>query len=711
MSTETVMKVWGKLAEVFPNVKKLDLWHALKAIQEIGQRIKGRHCGDLGDKLMQYLSFAQYVRRSGTKTADNLEIGSLFGGSCLMKLFAMRDLGVIGKIVCIDPMSGFYGQKIDPLSGFPVTREIFYENIIAFGFDHSVVDLRCYMSDNPDALQGLEADTFATIMIDGDHSYDGINNDWQTYSKFLKTDGVILIDDYSDPAWPDITIFIDELLASSRNDWKLQGQFGTTMLIGRGGLQNSARPGAPLQICSDNKTIIDALASVCYTRSLKKTSLNDGQQYTALIGLAKCRLTDNNYTDAWDLIIKAMHLSSVKEFNKVQGILEVGWLLDKHGLTTEAESLYTLAIQFQNLVDEHRYDLSVRLANSCWSKGDTDSSANYYRQALDIGGIPERRKFFPLLGLGRYHISRKEYALALACLSNAISKPDVNKGNHAQAMAEISACHKALGSLNETQVLKDRSNAWNPAETWSHINSNPGRMISSSARASYATVEEYNILLEKYPTIAQLSGDLKNFQRPWVVDSILKQVPRGGRVLEIGADKCELADLFQQCGYEVWVIDIFEEFGGGVAKFEEVRSRFPNIHFTRGFIHEDITLPNDHFDAIYSCSVIEHNQLSDITATFDRVHQCLKTGGKSIHAIDFTVEGPILKNHGLINAVLSWHSVQKTAEVIGNEALNDIDSFYLSPQGHYNWRRFLCKSYEDYPYRKVTSLNIISTKN
>ena len=225
-----------------------------------------------------------------------------------------------------------------------------------------------------------------------------------------------------------------------------------------------------------------------------------------------------------------------------------------------------------------------------------------------------------------------------------------------------------------------------------------------------ATVREYNKFLEMYHHVTHLSGDLKNFQRPWVIDSVLKQAPRGGRVLEIGADKCELAEFLQQLGYEVWVIDIFDEFGGGVAKFEEVKNRFPNIHFTRGFIHEDKTLPANYFDAIYSCSVIEHNPVSVIPATFDRIHQCLKAGGKSIHAIDFTVDGAVLKNHGFINAVLSWHGLLKTAEEIGNEALDDVDTFYLSPQGHYNWRKFLGKTYDEYPFRKVTSLNIISTK-
>ena len=42
--------------------------------------------------------------------------------------------------------------------------------------------------------------------------------------------------------------------------------------------------------------------------------------------------------------------------------------------------------------------------------------------------------------------------------------------------------------------------------------------------------------------------------------------------------------------------------------------------------------------------------------------------------------------------------------------MNDIDTFFLSPQGHYEWRNFLRRSYDEYPYRKVTAFDLIAKK-
>ncbi|CAH2029932.1 class I SAM-dependent methyltransferase [Trichlorobacter ammonificans] len=676
-----ITRVWEKLAKILPHIRTEDLGNSMKACREIQRGITGRHCGDFGDKLVQYLSIAHYIRKTGAAAVQLLEIGSLFGGSCLMKLFAMRDLGVMGKIVCIDPMSGFYGEKTDPISGIPVTKDIFYENITKFGFDVSMVDLRCCLSTHSDAYNGLDANSFATIMIDGDHSYSGVKNDWQTYSKFLKTDGLMLMDDYNDPSWPDIAVFIDELRQQPQNTWHMH-QFGSTMVI------------TPVDGIGFSADSVDPVFNHELLHKLNSEFLLD---YSTLIGLAKCWLAEKDYVSALDLVKRAMQLVSVKPFDRVQGILEVGWLLDTNGLRDQAETLYMLGIQIAEVDDKQKYDLFVRLANSSWNKGAADLAADYYLRALNIDGIPDKRKFFPLLGLARHHVLKKEYAEAINFFTAALSKPDIHKDYYANTLNELVDCRKNMLMTNSSGTQRNHN----------RLSTTP---LQINVPASYATVREYNFFLEAYPSIANLTGDLKNFQRPWVVDSVLKHVPRGGRILEIGADKCELADYLQKLGYEVWVIDVFEEFGGGIAKFEEVSTRFPQIHFTRGFIHEDQTLPTDYFDAIYSCSVIEHNPIAAIAPTFERIYRCLKPGGKSIHAIDFTVDGTVLKNHGLINAVLSLHEQTKTAEELGQEALNDIDTFYLSPQGHYNWRKFLKKRYEEYPFRKVTSFNIISHK-
>lgn len=226
---------------------------------------------------------------------------------------------------------------------------------------------------------------------------------------------------------------------------------------------------------------------------------------------------------------------------------------------------------------------------------------------------------------------------------------------------------------------------------------------------SYATVREYNALRDEMPELTPVGTDLKDFQRPWVARRILQNY-RSGRILEIGANRCELAEYMRKKGFEVWVVDAYDDFGGGTATFDEVRASSPKLNIHKGFFHEMESLPRDFFDVIYSCSVLEHNRLQDIEPTVERAFACLRSRGLCIHAVDFTVEPSIMPTHPLMNEILRCHHSGISAEEVREGALADMDTFYLSPQGHHTWRRFLRRNYDDYPYRRVTSLNIVSKK-
>lgn len=56
----------------------------------------------------------------------------------------------------------------------------------------------------------LNKDQVDLFFIDGDHSYKGIKNDFNNYEKFVKTGGLIVIDDFN-PKYPGIIKFCNEL--------------------------------------------------------------------------------------------------------------------------------------------------------------------------------------------------------------------------------------------------------------------------------------------------------------------------------------------------------------------------------------------------------------------------------------------------------------------------------------------------------------------
>src|SRR5438876_7988339 len=98
---------------------------------------------------------------------------------------------------------------------------------------------------------------------------------------------------------------------------------------------------------------------------------------------------------------------------------------------------------------------------------------------------------------------------------------------------------------------------------------------------SIASVREFHRFAEEYPEVTKLNEDLKSFQRPWCVDRLLRHLPSAGRVLEIGADKCDLLPFLQARRFEVWVIDIYESFGGGTGTYEMIRQKFPDLKIVR----------------------------------------------------------------------------------------------------------------------------------
>ena len=99
-SAEQVWKLWRDAETLLPLVEQADMERALRAISLIEEQIVGRWCGDLGDKLLQYLSIVQVARATGSKTVDSIEIGTLFGGSACIA-------GMTGcEVFCIDPLDG-----------------------------------------------------------------------------------------------------------------------------------------------------------------------------------------------------------------------------------------------------------------------------------------------------------------------------------------------------------------------------------------------------------------------------------------------------------------------------------------------------------------------------------------------------------------------------------------------------------------------------
>jgi hypothetical protein len=235
-----------------------------------------------------------------------------------------------------------------------------------------------------------------------------------------------------------------------------------------------------------------------------------------------------------------------------------------------------------------------------------------------------------------------------------------------------------------------------------------------ASETSYATVRDYCESLDHLPQITGLDGDLKNVQRPWAVKTLLRAVPPPARLLEIGGGEPIVSGFLNELGYDVTLVDPYDGFGNGPTEYEKYVDCFPNVKIVRGYFEPHMqAFPPVSFDAVFSVSVLEHLPMEAAAKCFRAIGEFLAPGGASIHCFDFVLQG-IAQEYDLASArnVLS-HQAQlenRPAETDFDDLIErlkgDVETFFLSPQGHHHWRGGL--PYEKFPFRKVVSLQTIA---
>jgi hypothetical protein len=235
-----------------------------------------------------------------------------------------------------------------------------------------------------------------------------------------------------------------------------------------------------------------------------------------------------------------------------------------------------------------------------------------------------------------------------------------------------------------------------------------------ASETSYATVRDYCDSLDQLRQITGLDGDLKNVQRPWAVKALLRSVPPPARLLEIGGGEPIVSGFLNELGYDATLVDPYDGFGNGPTEYEQYVEAFPNVKIVRGYFEPRMpAFAPGSFDAIFSVSVLEHLSLEAATNAFRAIAEFLASGGASIHCFDFILQG-IGHEHDLTNArhLLAQQAQleNRPDETVFDELLSrlkgDVETFYLSPQGHHHWRCGL--TYEKFPFRKVVSLQTIA---
>ena len=205
-------------------------------------------------------------------------------------------------------------------------------------------------------------------------------------------------------------------------------------------------------------------------------------------------------------------------------------------------------------------------------------------------------------------------------------------------------------------------------------------------------------------------------QRPWAVKAILANVPPPARLLEIGGGEPIASGFLSELGYDVTLVDPYDGFGNGPTDYQRYVELFPHVKIVREYFRPEMgALAPRSFDAIFSISVLEHIPPAALKSCFEAMAEVLSPPGVSIHCFDF-----ILQGHGelddLENAPRILAEQQKLAGDPANEPFeqllerlrSDVETFFLSPQGHHHWRGG--RPYAEFPFRKVVSLQTIAQR-
>jgi ubiquinone/menaquinone biosynthesis C-methylase UbiE len=232
------------------------------------------------------------------------------------------------------------------------------------------------------------------------------------------------------------------------------------------------------------------------------------------------------------------------------------------------------------------------------------------------------------------------------------------------------------------------------------------------ATTAYATARDYCDSAEHLPDLMYFNGDLKDVQRPWALKAVLGCVPPGAHLVEIGAGEPRVATALVELGYQVTVVDPYDGAGNGPTEYAHYAHVYRQVRLLRERFGPALPLAAGSIDAVYSISVLEHLPEAEIAETFAALKYFLRPGGYSIHCIDSVIAGQGTEFHAQQCQLILQEQAHLAAQPADAQAYarllqelqDDLESFYLSAEGHQLWRRGLAMSYQDFPFRKVISL-------
>jgi len=148
---------------------------------------------------------------------DVLELGSMVGMSSYVIASVAKSLS------CVDVWSDTW----EHLEHDPKQQEVYkyFKDIIPSIHESFKINCRTFIDSkkikmyrgNTNEMADKFLDkSFDVILIDADHSYKGVLQDFNTYQNKIKDNGHIVFHDYGDSMWRGIKQFVDEMVVQNK---------------------------------------------------------------------------------------------------------------------------------------------------------------------------------------------------------------------------------------------------------------------------------------------------------------------------------------------------------------------------------------------------------------------------------------------------------------------------------------------------------------
>jgi hypothetical protein len=145
-----------------------------------------------------------------------LEIGTLYGMFSTGLIRMMERDGRSPSVTIVDPFAGVQLQpgtprRSDP-TGTPVDEQAVRTNLALAGPAGVAARVQRGFSEDPATRAAVSDRAYGVIVVDGDHSAEGVAKDLQWAEEIAAPGGIVVLDDFGDPKWPGIKEALDKHL-------------------------------------------------------------------------------------------------------------------------------------------------------------------------------------------------------------------------------------------------------------------------------------------------------------------------------------------------------------------------------------------------------------------------------------------------------------------------------------------------------------------